>query len=127
MGEFVVDSNIFIDHLRRHSSMEPFMAQAERDASGLCISTLTLTEIASGQSMDEDAKRKEAEFLLSKFETIPVNDAIAQRAGELRRRHGTDIIDAIIAATAILTESVLVTKNLKHFEGIPGLETRTLS
>ncbi|OJI06557.1 hypothetical protein BK004_03070 [bacterium CG10_46_32] len=77
--------------------------------------------------MNEYVKRQEVNFLFSKFETIAVNDEIAQRAGEIRRRFKTGIIDAIIAATTIHTNATLITKNVKHFEGIPELEIKTIA
>ncbi|MBI2051097.1 MAG: PIN domain-containing protein [Parcubacteria group bacterium] len=113
--------------MRRHASMEPFMARAEQEGYGLHISTLTLAEIESGQSMNSLTNRQEANFLLSKFETIAVNDGIAQRAGEMRRIYGIEIIDALIAATALSVNATLVTRNIKHFEGIPELEIKTLA
>jgi hypothetical protein len=57
---------------------------------------------------------------------IPVDEAIANRAGELgrhwRRSHpGIGVPDLAIAATAELLEAELATLNLKHFPMFKGL------
>lgn len=57
---------------------------------------------------------------------VPVSDAIARRAGELlrtyRRSHsGIDLVDYVIAATALLYEARLSTLNTRHFPMFKGL------
>jgi predicted nucleic acid-binding protein len=54
------------------------------------------------------------------FEIIPVSREIAETAGECRERYAgksikLPIIDMLIAATAMINRSILVTRNIKHF------------
>lgn len=47
---------------------------------------------------------------------------IAELAAEVRRKHKVKLIDAIIAATALSTNSMLVTKNTRDFQKITELK-----
>ena len=55
---------------------------------------------------------------------VPVDDAIAERAGRLRRGTSRRLPDALIAATALQHRLTLVTRNVRDFEGIRGLRLR---
>ena len=58
-------------------------------------------------------------LFLSQFQTAPVDQRIIDLAGTLYRkwhpRNGTDINDAILAATAIQTGGKIYTLNKKHY------------
>jgi predicted nucleic acid-binding protein len=58
------------------------------------------------------------------MEEIPVDRAIAELSGGIRRQHGIDVADALIAATAMTLVVPLMTRNRRHFEGIKGLRLR---
>ena len=70
-------------------------------------------------------ERRQIDGLLSNYSVREIGRDIANLAGEYIRRygpsHGTDAIDALIAATAKLHGVGLVTLNLKHFPMFPGL------
>jgi len=70
------------------------------------------------------ADRREAivHSLLEPLTEIGVDRAIAETAGRLRRRRGTHMADALIAATAIQHRLTLVTRNPRDYRGIPGLK-----
>ena len=60
---------------------------------------------------------------------LPVTDAVSQRAGDIAaaqrlagRPSGT--IDPLIAATALVRQVPLVTRNLLHFKDIAGLDVQ---
>jgi hypothetical protein len=60
--------------------------------------------------------------LLSGFETLPITDAVAERAVVLRRSHRIRLPDALIWATAQTSNRLLVTRNTRDFpEGDPGI------
>ncbi|WP_366078947.1 type II toxin-antitoxin system VapC family toxin [Thermococcus sp.] len=52
---------------------------------------------------------------------IPLTDEIADVAIELRRKVSIKLPDAVIAATALLHNLTLVTRNVKDFEKVKGL------
>lgn len=127
MGGYLIDSSVLIDHLRHHILMTSFVEHALSRGFTLQISAVTVAEIHAGASMDATNSIIEAEALLGNFGVVLLDEIMARKAGELKRRHGIDLLDAVIAASAILTESVLVTKNIKHFRGIPELEIQTIA
>jgi hypothetical protein len=58
------------------------------------------------------------------MENLPVDAAIAIRAGRLRRGTSRRLPDALIAATALQHRLTLVTRNVGGFEGVKGLRLR---
>jgi len=86
----------------------------ERKATGL-YSTISELELWQGLRSGEEAAH---EAILALLERIPLDGAIARRAGELRRQVGLDRLslpDAAIAATAERSGTTLLTRNTRDF------------
>jgi predicted nucleic acid-binding protein len=62
--------------------------------------------------------------LLGPFREISVDRSIAERGGRIRRETGIRLPDALIAATALERGLILTTRNMRDFEGVPGLRVR---
>jgi len=60
-------------------------------------------------------------MILEGFRILPLSEEVSKRAGKVRAEFGVDLIDAIIAATALVNKIPLSTLNRKHFEGVFGL------
>jgi toxin FitB len=56
------------------------------------------------------------------LQVLPVNDAIAQEAIHLRQSRKMSLGDAIIAATALIYNLEIVTRNTADFTGIPNIK-----
>lgn len=86
----------------------------------IVLSSVTVAEIyaLSGMSRDEERRLDEA---FSFLKVIPIDRAIAKRAGILARIRRRATPDLLIAATALEYDIPLYTKNVKDFKGIPGL------
>ena len=115
----VFDSNILIYYLNRTL---PHAARVQVDrwiTEGAAISTITRIEVL-GFPMTADA-RQQAEDLLAQFDETPLQEAIVQRTIALRQQHRIRLPDAVIAATALERGVPLVTRNVRDFQGIPGL------
>lgn len=113
MAEILVDTDLFVDHLRGTRRLVP-----GRDT--ISYSVVTRAELFAGHRTDE----ARVDRLLAPFREIVIDRAIAERAGRIRRRFGRPIADALIAATAIEHGLSLSTRNVSHFEGIRGLKIR---
>ncbi len=96
---------------------------------GLAISLITFGEIYEGVYFGRNPATAEAVFrrFLRDVDVLPLNRAIMQRfarvRGELRRRG--QLIgdpDILIAATALHRRLILVTRNLRDFQRVPGLD-----
>jgi hypothetical protein len=109
----LVDSDVFIDHLRGHRRFEP-----GRD--DVHYSAVTRAELFAGRNTEERRVRR----LLDPFIELPVDRAVAERAGRLRRTSDVRLPDALVAATAAEHRLVLVTRNVRHFSGVRGLRVR---
>ncbi|HXA43285.1 MAG TPA: PIN domain-containing protein [Candidatus Solibacter sp.] len=101
-----------IDHLRGYSRLQP-------GGGLLAYSVVTRCELLAGIHGEERARD-----LLDSMIEVPVDREIAEQAGFIRRRHGTMIADALIAATAMQLVVPLLTRNRRDFEGIKGLKLR---
>lgn len=70
---------------------------------------------------------KEENLIQELFQTlavIPVDSRIARIAGTLRRGYGLKLPDSAIAATALFTGSILLSRNMKDFQRVPNLSLK---
>jgi hypothetical protein len=114
VADVLVDTDIFIDHLR---GAHPLVPGRHR----LHYSVITRAELFAGSSATALVTR-----LLSPFRELNVNRAVAERAGRIRREVGIPMPDAMIAATALEHHIGVATRNTRHFEAIRGLRLRAL-
>lgn len=115
MADVLVDTDIFIDHLRGATEIKPRRHR-------LSYSVITRAELFAGTAGTDLAAR-----VLASFREIPVDRAIAERAGRIRRESGLRMPDALIAATALERKLALVTRNQPHFAQVRGLRITTLT
>ena len=87
----------------------------------MLISTVSVAELLSFETLTDREIVRTSAFLEEHFLSIPVGTLIAQEAGSMRRRYGLKLPDAMIAATALVTHTPLVT-NDKDFASVPELE-----
>jgi len=87
------------------------------------VSTVTRAELFSGRGTDEKRIRR----LLEPMTELPVDRAVAERAGRLRRATSIRLPDALIAATALEHRLTLVTRNVRDFDGVKGLRFRAVA
>jgi len=113
VNDVLVDSDVFIDHLRGATS---FRSGGDR----VSYSIITRAELFAGRD-DERAMR----VFLAGFHEIDLNESIAERAGRLRGDSSLPLSDALIAATAIEHGLTLVTRNRRDFERVRGLKLRS--
>jgi predicted nucleic acid-binding protein len=97
----VIDTNILIYYLNQQLS-ELVKAQVDKAIlSGCTISIITRIEVLGWQGHTEQSLIA-ARALLSLFEEINLNKAIADCCIELRKTYKIKLPDAIIAATALV-------------------------
>jgi hypothetical protein len=117
VADYLLDSNIVILALRGIPKALDLLEASKRQRERLCISVVTRTEIIAGMHPHEEERTLE---LLDSLENIPVDEAIADRAGRLIYQYAREGIqfsfpNALIAATALQYELTLATTNPKHF------------
>lgn len=119
----LVDSDVLIAHLRGVDVAREWLVDARRRTGPLAVSVVSVAEITGGMRSGE---RREVTRLLDSLQKLPVDEAVARRAGELRRRfrrshHTIGIADHLIAATAQAHGCELATLNVRHFPVFDGL------
>jgi predicted nucleic acid-binding protein len=109
-GGILLDTDVLIDHLRGHRRLDL------SDPSWR-ISIVTRCELFAGRKIDETSLRQ----VLGRLVELPVDRALAERAGRLRSETQLHVPDALIAATALTHRLSLMTRNRRHFERVPEL------
>lgn len=117
------DTDILIDAARNVDDAVTCLQQIE-STTDLAISTVTQMELIVG--CRDKKELKSLERFLQRFEIIRLNEQISNIAVELlktyRLSHGLLIADALIAATAIVTNTQLISKNQKDYRFIEKLD-----
>lgn len=115
----MLDTSVLIDFLRRKDKEKNLLVQIIHSGYSPVISLITQTELFAGESVWRSKKaRKELENLLSGLEMILINKKVSQSAGKIRVKYQINLLDAIIAAEAIVSNLPLATLNVKDFKKI---------
>lgn len=114
MADFLIDTDVFVDHLRGARELEP---KSHR----IHYSVVSRAELFAGNTATEIVS-----VLLAPFRELAIGREIAERAGRLRRESQIRLPDALIAATAIEHKLSLYTRNRSDFEGVRGLRIRDI-
>jgi tRNA(fMet)-specific endonuclease VapC len=122
---YCIDSDILIDYLRGIENARLFLIEAGKNAT-LYISVVSVVELYAGKETKQEEKRERIERFLKEFVVIPMDESLAQVAGEFRRDYGKPFADMIVAASAHTYHLRLATRNIKHFEAL-GRGTARLS
>ncbi|MDN7025687.1 type II toxin-antitoxin system VapC family toxin [Methanoculleus sp. FWC-SCC1] len=121
MKRYLLDTNILIYYLadaippRRVDEIEAMLR------SSFHISIITKIEFLGWKKHTPEGYARAEEFTRP-AEVFPLTDTIADSAIHLRRTCGVQLPDAVIAATALVHDCVLVTRNKRDFTGICTLE-----
>ena len=119
--KYLIDSDILIDYLRGFPPSKDFLIDF-KNKFFLFISVINIIEIYSGKDLKSPHKKKLIDSFLNEFEIIELDEKIAKKAGEIRRRYQMPFADAIISASAIENSCTLVTRNVKHFSKVKELK-----
>jgi predicted nucleic acid-binding protein len=117
MSNILVDTDILIEVLR---AQDPAILEAWQTLSGsgdaVLYSAITVAELWHGLRPREEAS---VTRLLSALTCLHVDAEIARCAGKYLKRfrssHGTELGDALIAASAAISGCALWTRNRKHY------------
>lgn len=113
----MLDSNVLIYAVRPdYPHLLDFIG-----ANPVSVSVISKVEVLGYHGLCEE-ERQWCEGLFESFEVLPVNEAIIQRAIQLRQMRRMALGDSLIAATALCHELALATRNVDDFAWVPGLE-----
>lgn len=122
----ILDTTVFVDVLRGRSEVrQRFLDHRPHE---LAVPSIVRAELAVGAAIANDRWRERfgVDMMLAPLTTIDLDARIATGYGVLRamlRTSGRElgVADAIVAATAISRDAVLVSSDARAFAGIPGL------
>jgi tRNA(fMet)-specific endonuclease VapC len=125
---YMLDTNFCIRVLRDRPA--GLRERFSREADGLCISTIVLTELLVGAEKSDRSteNRREINRFTARLEVLQFDDAAAAHAAEIRgqlERRGQAIggYDTLIAGHARSRGLIVVTGNLREFSRVDGLRS----
>lgn len=115
----LVDSNVIIDYV---SNRIPEKSAKQLDNyfnSNFSVSIISKIEVLGFNTQKYELEQLESFIQLSSIEYI--DEAVADKTIELRRMKRIKLPDAIIAATALVKNCILLSHNTTDFKKIEGL------
>jgi predicted nucleic acid-binding protein len=116
MSNYLLDSDIMIWHLRGKKVVTEMLRNLQKAGVPAC-SALSVLEVQLGVRRGEEEK---TDRFLGSLRIFDVDRTVAGKAAQIVRENRArgmtiDLPDAVIAATCILYDLVLVTYNKKHY------------
>jgi len=128
----IQDTAFIIDLLRGDEDAEALLDIIEKENHPEKVSSVTVLELYEGvaRSQMPESKRDRIIDVLESKHVVSADHAVMRKAGKLSGElinEGQQIEreDCIIAATALLTDEPVVTRNTDHFERIDDLDVRS--
>jgi predicted nucleic acid-binding protein len=129
---FLLDTNVVSEPRRRRAEIAVVDWLSEQDSEALFISVLTVGEITAGASALARRDPVAADSLRNWFvgvrrsygeRVLPVTEPITEAWGRLHAVRPLPTIDGLLAATALVHELTIVTRNERDFAhlGVPLL------
>lgn len=119
MPKYLADTTVLVAHLRGNRKAYTFLLHAAPS-----VSHVTIAELIQGTKSKRQLQ--DAQQSYRDLTTIPIDQSVSIQAIRLMRKlflsHGLQFLDAVVAATALKEDMILVTANIKHFSFIKGLK-----
>lgn len=116
---FVLDTNTIIYYATGDQSVKRFLNS--HTESLIYLPSIAVAEYLSYPSLTPEAIEAFKAFA-SQMVILNLDFSLAELAAAIKRNYNVKLDDAIIASAAILTGSVLVTRNIRDFKKIKGLK-----
>jgi predicted nucleic acid-binding protein len=116
MAKFLIDSDVIIWFLRGKKETIELFEKLQEFGIPVC-SPISIIEVQKGVKRGEEEKTS---AFLNSLEIYSIDKEIANKAGEYLRSYkkkgiSLEIADAIIGATCLLNNLILVTYNPRHY------------
>jgi predicted nucleic acid-binding protein len=119
----VLDTTVLVDEIRGNPAARVALGGIREAGEQPAASVVSKTELLAGHREHEDVA---LHHLFRAITWIPVDDEIAERAGEfanafVRSHRSVGTVGFVIAATADVLDAELWTLNVRHFPMFPEL------
>lgn len=128
---YLIDTCIFSELIKKKPDPSVIRWVSERDESLFSVSVLTLGEIKKGIEKLPDIQRQKKlnawfyDFMIPRYRNrlISIDESVAIAWGDIVAKTSKTgrvlpTIDSLIAASAIVHQLTIVTRNIKDFEGL---------
>jgi len=127
---FLLDTNTCIAVMRGGVEVGRRMAGRSPDECG--VSVVTIYELLTGVERCKDpvAERRKVELFLAPLHHLPFDRFASEEAAKIRwvlERQGMMIgpYDVLLAGQSLVLDVVLVSRNLREFQRVPGLRVES--
>jgi len=120
---YTLDTNIIIYFLKGELKVKNFLREETLKGSRFFISTISEAELFGYPELTSEEISKIDEIFKT-ISIIPIDSQIARLAGFFKRKYSTSLPDSIIAATGYLTNTVLLTRNIRGFKKIEEISAK---
>lgn len=117
-----IDTNILIAYLAGEASVVDELTRLRSLGTPLILPTVVEAEILSFRDMTRSERDKTIRFLEENFSSVAFDRTTAHIAAIIRSKCRIKLPDAAIAATAMLTHSPVMTRNVRDFRKVEGLD-----
>lgn len=117
---FTVDTNALIYLAAGERKVAEFFTEESKNNAEFFLPTIVIAEYLRYTKLSEQDKQIFFE-LTNEFIEVDLNRDIAVFASEISKRFSLPLADSVIAATALETDSVLITRNVKDFKKVQDL------
>lgn len=121
---FVADTDVLIDFLRNRGD-EAKRIELELKTGRLCTTAVSAFELWAGAKSQKE--KTAVGTLLNALSIIPLDSAASNVAGEIfqnleSKGETIGMADSLIAGICLHRNSMLITRNKKHFKRVPNLK-----
>ncbi|HNW51092.1 MAG TPA: type II toxin-antitoxin system VapC family toxin [Prolixibacteraceae bacterium] len=118
--KYLIDTNIAIDYLGEKLPENGLTFMDDIIDKGYCISIINKIELFSYSKLTNDDISALTIFV-DNSSVLNIGNEIVDKTIDVRKTHSIKLPDAIIAATAIVNDLVLITRNTKDFKNVQNL------
>jgi len=122
---YTLDTNIIIYFFKGESKVKTFLREKTLKGSRFFISTISEAELFGYPDLTSEEISKIDEIFKT-ISIIPIDSQIARLAGFFKRKYKISLPDSIITATSYLTNTVLLTRDIKDFKEIKEISVELI-
>lgn len=123
MKKVLIDTDILIDFTKgKNKDLLPLLSLQSDGKIQLYITPVNIAEFVNDQHLKTDEKLQKAKEFLRIFSVSEMSATVGFLAGKYRREGSVQFLgDALIAATCVEQDLLLMTRNKRHFKNIADL------
>lgn len=119
--EYLIDTNVAIEYIGE-TLPEKALSMLDGMIDGrFYISVINKIELLGFSGITEDEELKFLELINAAF-VLDLNEDVVNSTIDIRRQYKTKLPDAIIAATALVNQLTIITRNTKDFDKIEAVK-----